>query len=111
MGYTDGRLQCMDIFIPLGIIILLVFIQIKLFRDMCKYLSAAYSEEWEKLSENAMGASKRSVTNANLSASLETGFFSTVTDVEVVRFLKARKLIMYIMGAMVLLQLVMAYLH
>ena len=25
----------MDIFIPLGIIILLVFIQIKLFRDMC----------------------------------------------------------------------------
>ena len=63
----------MNISIPLSIIFLLVIIQIKLFKDMCKYLSSTYPEEWEKLSENSMGEAKGSVTNANLSASLKNG--------------------------------------
>ncbi|MBB1476045.1 hypothetical protein [Shewanella sp. SG41-3] len=101
----------MESFIPLSIIILLLFIQIKLFKDMCKYLSSAYSEEWEKLSENSMEGSKWSVTSANLSESLKTGFFSTVSDAKVVKFVKARKLIMYIMGGIILLQFIMAYIQ
>ncbi|MBU2925839.1 hypothetical protein Q4506_06640 [Colwellia sp. 4_MG-2023] len=99
----------MNNFIPLGIIFLLVIIQIKLFKDMCKYLSSTYPEEWEKLSENAMGEAKGSVTNANLSASLKSGFFATISDDKVVRFLKVRKLVMYLMGSIAILQLIMAY--
>ncbi|WP_159821794.1 hypothetical protein [Colwellia sp. 20A7] len=99
----------MNIFIPLSIIFLLVIIQIKLFKDMCKYLSSTYPEEWEKLSENSMGEAKGSVTNANLSASLKSGFFATISDDKVVRFLKVRKLVMYLMGSIAILQLIMAY--
>ncbi len=76
---------------------------------MCKYLSSTYPEEWEKLSENSMGEAKGSVTNANLSASLKSGFFATISDDKVVRFLKVRKLVMYLMGSIAILQLIMAY--
>jgi hypothetical protein len=76
---------------------------------MCKYLSSTYPEEWEKLSENSMGETKGSVTNANLSTSLKSGFFATISDDKVVRFLKVRKLVMYLMGSIAILQLIMAY--
>ncbi len=101
----------MESFIPLSIIILLLFIQIKLFKDMCKYLSLTYSEEWEKTIRKLYGGSKWSVTNANLSESLKTGFFSTISDDKVVRFVRAKKLIMYIMGGIIILQFIMASLQ
>ena len=78
---------------------------------MCKYLSYTYPEEWEKLSHTSLGASQWSVTNANLSESLKTGFFSTVADEKVRRFEKFRLFNMYLMGAVVLLQLALAYLQ
>jgi len=78
---------------------------------MCKYLSYTYPEEWEKLSHTSLGASPWSVTNANLSESLKTGFFSTVADEKVRRFEKFRLFNMYLMGAVVLLQLALAYLQ
>lgn len=100
----------MDSFISLSIIFLLFFIQIKLFKDMCKYLASTYSEEWEKLSESSMGGSKWSVINANLSESLNNGFFSTISDDKVTNFLMVRKYIMYVMAGIIFLQFVMAYL-
>ena len=101
----------MESFIPLIFISIVVFVQIKKFKDMCKYLSYTYPEEWEKLSHTSLGASQWSVTNANLSESLKTGFFSTVADEKVRRFEKFRLFNMYLMGAVVLLQLALAYLQ
>lgn len=100
----------MEKFIPVVFIAVLIFIQIKKFKDMCKYLSATYPEEWQKLSHNSLGSSQWSVTNANLSESLKTGFFSTVADEKIKRFEQFRKFNMYLMGAVVLLQLALAYL-
>ncbi len=88
---------------------MLVFVQIKKFKDMCKYLSSAYPEEWEKLSHNSMGGSKWSVTNANLTESLKTGFFSTLADEKITKFEKFRSFNIYLMGVVVLLQLVLAF--
>ncbi len=99
----------MESFIPLIIISMLVFVQIKKFKDMCKYLSSAYPEEWEKLSHNSMGGSKWSVTNANLTESLKTGFFSTLADERIAKFEKFRSFNIYLMGVVVLLQLVLAF--
>jgi hypothetical protein len=99
----------MESFIPLIIISMLVFIQIRKFKELCKYLSSAYPEEWEKLSHNSMGGSKSSVTNANLSESLKTGFFSTVADEKIAKFEKFRSLNIYLMGAVVLLQIALAF--
>ena len=101
----------MESFILLIFISMLVFVQIKKFKDMCKYLSYTYPEEWEKLSHTSLGGSQWSVTNASLSESLKTGFFSTVADEKVRRFEKFRLFNMYLMGAVVLLQLALAYLQ
>lgn len=76
---------------------------------MCKYLSSAYPEEWEKLSHNAMGESKNSVTNIKLSESLKTGFFSTIADEKIAKFEKFRSCNIFLMGAVVLLQLAFAF--
>ncbi|GAA0306720.1 hypothetical protein GCM10009128_27710 [Psychrosphaera haliotis] len=100
----------MESFIPLVLISILIFVQIKKYKDMCKYLSNTYPEEWEKLSRNSLGTSPLSVTNANLSESLKTGFFSKkINDERVKRFEKFRLINMYVMGAIVLIQLVLAY--
>lgn len=98
----------MESFIPLIFISILVFVQIKKFKDMCKYLSTTYPEEWEKLSHNAMGASQWSATNANLNASLKTGFFSTISDEKIKGFEKFRRYNLYLMASVVLLQLLLA---
>jgi len=101
----------MESFIPLIFISILVFVQVKKFKDMCKYLSYTYPEEWKKLSHTSLGGSQWSVTNANLSQSLKTGFFSTLADEKVRRFEKFRLFNMYLMSAVVLLQLALAYLQ
>lgn len=100
----------MESSIPLIILSALVFFQIKKFKDMCRHLSAAYPEEWEKLSRNAMGGSKWSVTNANLSESLKTGFFSTVADEKIAKFEKFKSVNIYLMGALVILQIAITFL-
>ncbi|WP_338363352.1 hypothetical protein [uncultured Pseudoalteromonas sp.] len=99
----------MESFIPLVLISILIFVQIKKYKDMCKYLSNTYPEEWEKLSRNSLGTSPLSVANANLSESLKTGFFSTINDEKVKRFEKFRLINMYVMGVIVFIQLVLAY--
>ncbi len=104
-----GDFRHMEAFIPLIFVPMLIFVQIKKFKDMCKYLSSAYPEEWEKLSHNSLGVSQWSITNANLSESLKTGFFSTVADEKIRRFEKFRLLNMYLMGAVVLAHLVLAF--
>jgi len=101
----------MNSFMSLSIIFLLVFIQIKQFKAMCKYLAETYPEEWKKLSISSMGGSKWSVTNANLSESLNNGFFSTISDDKVTSFLMVRKYIMYVMAGIIFLQFVLAYLN
>jgi len=100
----------MESFIPLIFISMLIFIQIKKFKGMCKYLASVYPEEWEKLSHNSMGNSQWSSTNANLNESLKTGYFSKITDNKIRVFEKFRTYNMYLMGAVVLLQLVLAIL-
>lgn len=75
---------------------------------MCKYLSAVYPEEWEKLSHNAMGGTQWSATNANLNESLKTGLFSTISDKKIQNFEKFRTYNLYLMAAVVLLQLLLA---
>ena len=97
--------------IPLIFISILIFVQIKKFKDLCKYLSYTFPEEWKKLSHNSLGSSQWSVTNANLSESLKTGFFSTVVDGKIRQFKKFRLFNMYLMGAAVLLQLNLVYLQ
>ncbi|MCZ8531598.1 hypothetical protein [Alteromonas sp. PRIM-21] len=96
----------MESFIPLVLISILIFLQIKKFRDMCKYLSFTYPEEWGKLSRNSLGGSQWSVTNANLSESLKTGFFSTVTDEKTRQFKRFKLLNMFMMGAVILLHFI-----
>jgi hypothetical protein len=101
----------MEVFIPLIFIAMLIFIQAKKFKDMCKYLSSTYPEEWEKLSHNSLGVSPWSMTSANLSESLKTGFFSTVGDEKVRGFEKFKVLNMYLIWTVVFAQLVLAYLQ
>jgi hypothetical protein len=100
----------MDTFITLTFISMLFFVQIKKFKDMCKYLSSAYPEEWQKLTHSPMGGSQWSVINANLNESLKTGFFSTLADEKIKAFEKFRSYSLYVMGAVVVLQLVLAFL-
>ena len=69
------RLQSHGKFHPFSSDIYTYFSPNKKFRDMCKYLSFTYPEEWGKLSRNSLGGPQWSVTNANLSESLRTGFF------------------------------------
>ena len=101
----------MENFIPLIFISMLIYFQMKKFKNICKYLSSTYPEEWGKLSLNSLGVSQWSISNANLSESLKTGFFATVADEKVRRFEKFRLLNMYLMGVVVLAQLVLVYLQ
>lgn len=72
---------------------------------MCRYLSYTYPEEWKKLSHDALGGSHWSVMNANFSESLKSGFFSRLPDEKIKQFKRFRLLNMYLMGAVILLQL------
>ena len=96
----------MESFIPLFLISILIFLQIKKFRDMCKYLSFTYPEEWEKLSRNSLSVSQWSVTSANLNESLKTGFFSTVADEKIRQFKRFRLINMCLMGTVILLHFI-----
>jgi hypothetical protein len=100
----------MDAFITLTFISTLFFLQIKKFKDLCKYLSSAYPEEWQKLTHSPMGGSQWSVINANLNESLKTGFFSTLADEKIKAFEMFRTYSLYVMGAVVVLQLALAFL-
>jgi hypothetical protein len=100
----------MDAYISLIVISTLFFVQIKKFKNMCKYLSFAYPDEWEKLTHSPMGGNHWSVINTNLNESLKSGFFSTLDDEKIKAFEKFRTYSLYIMGAVVVLQLVLAFL-
>jgi hypothetical protein len=89
-------------------IFIIIFIQVKNFKDMCKYLSYTYTEEWKKLSQTGMKTSQWSVTNANLSESLKTGFFSTIADKKINKFNRFRLFNTYLMGVVVVLQFIFA---
>lgn len=101
----------MENFIPLIFIVVLVFLQIKNAKDLSKYLSSTYPDEWKKRAHNPLGEAQWSVKNENLAESLKTGFFSTVADEKIRRFKKFRFLNMCLMVAVGLAQLVLAYLH
>lgn len=70
-----GDFRYMENFIPLIFIFVLVFLQIKNAKDLFKYLSSTYPDEWKKLAHNPLGGAQWSLTNENLAESLKTGFF------------------------------------
>ena len=93
-------------FITIFIITLLFTLQIIKYKNLCKYLSATYPAEWQKLFENALGVSVFSITNANVAESFKTGFFSTVADKQILKFQKYKIVNLGFIGLLTTIQFV-----
>lgn len=91
----------METFIPLILLTALILVQVIRYKRLCGYLSKHYPHEWQALSNNAMGTSVWSLTNANVSESLKTGFFATVEDDYVQNFIAFRRYNLYLMAVIV----------
>ncbi|USE69579.1 hypothetical protein CTT31_10715 [Pseudoalteromonas maricaloris] len=89
----------MEELIPITLITILLFIQIKMYKNLCKHLARLYPEEWHKLTKHTLGTSQWSLLNATVSESLKTGFFSTVSDNKVKTYIQFRKYNLVAMSA------------
>jgi hypothetical protein len=85
-------------FIPFLIVTILLITQIKMFNNLCMYLSSTYPEEWQKLSPKALGTPSRAVAKTYLVESLKSGYFSTLDDPKITKFEQHKKFILYLMG-------------
>ena len=101
----------MEIFIPLIFVTALLLIQIKIFKNLCTYLSKKYPDEWKKIAENRLGGSAWSATSANFNESLKTGFFAKITDDKVEQFKKFKTFNMVLIALVGFAQLYLAFLR
>jgi hypothetical protein len=101
----------MESFLALIFISVLLFIQIKMFKNLCAYLSEKYPEEWKKIENNRMGGSAWSATTANFNESLKSGFFATISDTKIDQFTKFKSFNLALMGLAIFAQLLLAFLQ
>ena len=81
----------MGIILVIALMFVLLIAQVWMFKRLGKYLAKTYPDEWHSLAENSLGTPVSSVSNANLSKSLETGYFSTLQDKQIVQFKRFKK--------------------
>lgn len=94
----------MEIFIPVIIVTMLLLAQVNMYKNLCRHLAVSYPEAWAELSKNSLGTSLWSITNANVSESLKTGYFSTVEDSKIEAFLRFRRFSLLLGTALILCQ-------
>lgn len=97
----------MEIYLPFIVIFLLLQQQVRQYKKLCKYLSATYPSEWQKLTQYSLGTTLFSITNAAVGESIKTGFFSTVEDKQIQQFKKFKMINISLLALMVALQLAM----
>lgn len=92
----------------IALMFLLLIAQMWMYKRLGKYLAEAYPNEWQSLTDNSLGTPASSVSNANVRKSLETGYFSTLQDKQIVQFKRFKKVNVAISLAIATVALILA---